>query len=74
MLSIICVPKVCGGGLQRHVCISGGAGPPRPHSLQLSEFIQNVQSGQSEGGVSVQSWTQQEEETQEQAQTLTPYE
>lgn len=28
-----CVPPVRGGRLQRHLCLTGGAGPARPHSL-----------------------------------------
>lgn len=70
---VVCVPAVCGGGLQRHVCLSGRAGPSRPHSLQLTEFIQSVQSGQSQGGVSIQGRPQQEEETEEQTKTLATY-
>lgn len=72
-LRMVCVPAVCGGGLQRHVCLSGRAGPSRPHSLQLTEFIQSVQSGQSQGGVSIQGRPQQEEETEEQTKTLATY-
>lgn len=69
----VAVSTVRGGRLQRHLRFTGRVGASRPHTLQLPEFLQGVQSGQAEGGVSVQGRPEQEEETEEQTQALPSY-
>lgn len=72
LLLLLLPPAVCGGRLQRHIRLPGGASASRAHPLQLAGLVQGVPPGQSEGGVSVQSRPQQEEEAKEQTQALPP--
>lgn len=73
MLINAAVSTVRGGRLQRHFRFTGRVGPACPHTLQLPELLQGVQSEQAEGGVSVQGWPEQEEETEEQTQAFPSY-
>lgn len=69
----VCLCAVCGGRLQCHFRLTGGASTSRSDPLQLPEFLQTLQSSQSEGRVTLQSGHEQTEETQVQAQALFTY-
>lgn len=73
MLINAAVSTVRGGRLQCHLRFTGRVGAACPHTLQLPELLQGVQSGQAEGGVSIQGRPEQEEETEEQTQALPSY-
>ena len=64
---------VCSWRLQRQLCLPRRVSPSRAQPLQPAELLQNVQPGQTQGGVPLQGRPQQEEEAQEQTQVLPTY-
>lgn len=73
VIADVCFCAVCGGRLQCHLRLAGGASATRPDPLQLPELLQTLQSSQSEGRVAFQSGHEQTEKTQIQAQALLTY-